>query len=464
MKAISGLVLLSQQVVKALFLGNRSNDNIISTPMYERKEDCGMKSELHIRPQAMSLFRQGNVPGAGTESFEPFTTVFKDGFMQIDCVKDYMFYRGDKFGDNKHYYELGPVAGVSIIHYTDYVETEDQLPMTPAACFEFCRTAPNMGFFGIVNGRDCYCTPYFKPMASDSSMCDAVCEGDTTKMCGGKTKSSIFSMHMCASTQEDLSELSGKASALESDMHAKVKLARGLAQDLQTGAEAFQKSFGAVGDTAASNLMQGAKSFAGSLESKAANVDTLAGKLAAVISSAAKLKDFSDPAVVTKAEHMMDATEKGMYEGEAAADELDEAIRMASPGLDAVGAAQQYYPVMYFVHKEYEKVPSTCGGISVAEAIVGEGKDGCASACDARGYVGFQYFDGPAKLCFLFSKIQSIVFYTGCGNSFLQLGQGAPPFQATCYAKLSKFEGTSLQPGKTDFGVKKLTKADRCYK
>merc|ERR1740133_654605 len=52
--------------------------------------------------------------------------------------------------------------------------------MTQKVCFEFCRTVPNMGFFGVVNGRGCYCTPYFKPMESDSSQCDAVCEGEKT--------------------------------------------------------------------------------------------------------------------------------------------------------------------------------------------------------------------------------------------------------------------------------------------
>lgn len=464
--SIPVIVLVCRQIAFAAFLVSKSDD-VVSAPMYERKEDCGTESQLHIQPKALSLFRQSNIPGAGVESFEPFRTVFKDGFMQVDCVKDYMFYRGDKFGANKHDYELGAAAGVSIIHYTDYVEFVDQVPMTPAACFEFCRTVPSMGFFGIVNGRDCYCTPYFKPMAGDSSMCDAVCEGDTTKMCGGQTKSSIFAMHMCASTKQDLSELISKASALESDMQAKVTLAKGLSHDLQAGAEALQKSFGAVGDSATTNLMQGAKLFAGSLESKAANVDSLAGKLAVVVSEATALKDFSDPAVVTQAEHLMDATENEIAECEAVVDELDDTIRMASPTFDVTGAAKQYYPVMYFVDKSFEKAPSTCGGTSIAEAIVGETEDGCASACDAHECVGFQYFNGPAKLCFLFAKFNSISFYTGCGGSFLQVQQQAPPFEAVCYAKLSKFEGSSLAPdpsGKSNFGVEKVTKAERCYK
>merc|ERR1719199_2177403 len=155
-----------------------------------------------------------------------------------------MFYRGDKFGDNKHDYKLESVSNVSIVHYDAFVAREDKAPMTQKICFEFCRTVPDMGFFGIVNGRSCYCTPYYKPMESDSSQCDSVCEGDSTVMCGGKSKSTVFAMHMCASTEADLKQSSGKASALKSTMDAKVSRAKGLSADMQKGAEALQKSFG----------------------------------------------------------------------------------------------------------------------------------------------------------------------------------------------------------------------------
>merc|ERR1719386_213451 len=160
-----------------------------------------------------------------------------------------MYYRGDKFGDNKHDYKLEDVSDVSIVHYDAFVAKEDRVPMTQKVCFEFCRTVPNMGFFGVVNGRGCYCTPYFKPMESDSSQCDAVCEGDTTVMCGGKSKSSVFAMHMCDSTEADLGTRSGTASSLKADMDAKVKAAKGLSKDMQSMGAKLQKSFGAVGDS-----------------------------------------------------------------------------------------------------------------------------------------------------------------------------------------------------------------------
>merc|ERR1719258_479916 len=69
--------------------------------------------------------------------------------------------------------------------------------MTQTVCFAFCRTISGMKYFGLTHGRDCYCAPYFKQIAGDSSECDAVCEGDNTMMCGGMSKSSIFEMHAC---------------------------------------------------------------------------------------------------------------------------------------------------------------------------------------------------------------------------------------------------------------------------
>merc|ERR1719272_1121943 len=117
-------------------------------------------------------------PGAGIDGFKPFERVEKDGFYSVDCVKDYMFSFGDKFGDNKHDYKLGGVSNVSIVHYAAHVPKEDRKSMTQKICFEFCRTVPDMLFFGLLNGRECYCEPYYKKMESDSSACDSVCEGE----------------------------------------------------------------------------------------------------------------------------------------------------------------------------------------------------------------------------------------------------------------------------------------------
>jgi len=460
MKFVIALALVA--TASAGFL-DAQHEHIVSMPMHQYKQDCGTQTHLRFNPDAPAFLQHENVPGAGVDKFTPFKTVLKDGFLEVDCVKDYMYYRGDKFGDNKHDYKLGPVSDVSIVHYAAHVKKEDQVEMTQKVCFEFCRTVPNMGFFGIVNGRGCYCTPYFTSMESDSSQCDAVCEGENTLMCGGKSKSSIFAMHMCDSTGDDVSTRSGTAGSLEASMNAKVITANGLSSNMQNRGASLQKVFGAVGDSGAAGLCQNAKVSAGTLKHKSEDADAVAKKLSALVGDAAGLKDFTNPATVTKAERIMEDIDETVAEGEAVTDELDKLTALASPSPTSAGAAKQYSPVMYFVDKEFDGMPTTCSGDTVAEPIVGESEDGCASACDANIHscVGFQYFSGKGSdsLCFLFSKFNTGFYYTGCGKT--------APFDAKCFAKLSKFEGTSLKPkgnGKCPQCFKELTKADRCFK
>jgi hypothetical protein len=458
-----------------------SRERIVSMPMHKFSGDCGTKSSLRLNQNALALLQTHNVPGAGIAKFKPFDTVLKDGFMAVDCMKDYMYYRGDKFGDNKHDYKLGPVSNVSIVHYDAFVANEDQTPMTHKKCFEFCRTVPNMGFFGIVNGRGCYCTPYFNAMESDSSECDSVCEGDSTLMCGGKSKSSLFAMHMCESTKEDLQQRASVAASLKAEMDSKEKSVAALSKDMQATAEYLQKSLGAVGDSAASGLAQDAKVFAGTLEHAAEDTKEAAAKMGSLIKDvhATQVKgDFTKPAVVTKAEKTMEDIDAAVATGEIVTDKLDELNILAkADGTSTVaGAAKQYYPVMYFVDKEFEGVPTTCGGDKVAKPIVARSMDGCATICDKNVHdcVGFQYFNkGDVTLCFLFSKFTTGFYYTGCGKAgpaelgFLQETNKAAPYEAKCFAKLSKFEGTTLKPnpsGKCAQCFKTLTKADRCYK
>lgn len=131
-------------------------------------------------------------------------------------------------------------------------------------------------------------------------------------------------------------------------------------------------------------------------------------------------------------------------------------------------AEMQYYPVMYFVDKAFVKMPTTCSGDLAAKPIVTLDSDGCASACDANIHdcVGYQFFKvGSKTLCFLFKNFKTGVYYTGCGKSFLQ--EAKPPFEASCYAKFSKFGTSTLKPnpsGKCEQCFDQLTKADRCYK
>jgi len=539
-------------------------------------QGCWTKAHLSIKRRGTSSFlQQLNVPGAGIDNVEPFDMVLNDGFLKVNCIKDYMYYHGDKFGDNKHDYKLSRVSRVSIVHYDAYVPKEDRNQITPQVCFEFCRTVPNMGFFGIVNGRSCYCTPYFIPMESDSSQCDAVCEGDSTNVCGGQSKSSIFAMHMCDSTKDDLGERRMKAALMKKRLTARVKTARKRSAAMQVMSANLQEVLGEVGDSGATGLLQSAKQFAGELEYKADEVEAEENKLAKLADEKTSLKDFTSPANVAKAKRVMEGIDETMERARAVADELitleayaqgqhkpraaafkyggdvklapsslstpkgctvmhegawiDSAYRelgyfdhnidacvesvvktsecqdgifdynsddgFCSCALsvpvefwsdngpnwriykmgvrDTPSPLKQYYPVMYFADKQFEKVPTTCTGDLVAKPIVGKEQtaDLCAAACNANLHdcAGFQYFrDGADSLCFLFSKFNTGFYYAGCGEAsseaFLQTRSAS--FEASCYAKVSKFEGTSLAPkpnGKCKQCFKELTKADRCY-
>lgn len=137
----------------------------------------------------------GAFPGVGIHPVEWGHKKYMNSFARMECVKDYMFYYGDKYGNNYDQYKLEPVSNVSIAHYTYYVPKLDRELMTPTVCFEFCRTIKGMQFFALKNGRDCYCEPFHEPMESDSSNCDAVCDGDNSLTCGGVSKSEVYSMH-----------------------------------------------------------------------------------------------------------------------------------------------------------------------------------------------------------------------------------------------------------------------------
>jgi len=365
-------------------------------------------------------------PGAGIKGikkFEPYQVVLKDGFMKVACVKDEMFYHGDKFGDSRHDYNLGTRADVSIVHYEAHVPKEDRKSMTQKVCFEFCRTVPNMQFFGLYNGRQCYCAPYYRMMAGDSSGCQEVCEGDTTKMCGGKTKSSVFSMHMCASTKADLGQASSQANMVLSNLDNGVLLVKTLADKMQDAGAENQKIFGKAGDPAASDLMQEAKVFAGEMLDAVSDAEEVKGRLDDAVKEAKGLKDFTDPKTVTKAERLMEAMAKDGEASKKPRHTLGRLAALAKPGREVIGAGKQYYPLMHFVNKKYEISMQTCSGDTVDKPIVGESLDGCASACDAKIHkcVGFSYFGiGKTSLCFLFSSIKSATYYTGCPVNLLQ--------------------------------------------
>lgn len=456
----------------------RSIDHVVVGLMHTFKSDCWKKRPVAWMQQAATLTKVSN-PGAGMnpEDIEPFTTVLKDGFMMTDCVKDAMYEHGDKHGNNADSYKMGNVAGVSIIHYSEIVARENQEDMTHQVCFEFCRTVPDMTFFGINNGRDCYCTPYYKPMAGSSDECDVPCPGAPMQMCGGKTKSTVFSMHMCADTANDLETALGNAGDVLTSLGELTANMKEIAEAGEADANVFQESLGAAGDPAASDLMQSAKVWAGELLHAAEDGADFSDELTSAKDEGNDLKgeDFTDYEKGKAAENVIEILQKGTSKGEASLEELVGMFELAHPAAEAEeDVAAQYYPVMHFVDKEFEEVPQTCGGDTLAKPILGKSKDECAMACDALvgKCVGFSHFEKDSSVCFLFEKFKSVQYYTGCDASdadFLQTTRQTKkqaPYTATCVAKLSLFEGTTLKPdksGKCDMCLKEATKANRCF-
>jgi len=446
--------LLSGQSVAAVLRGNRHvklhSDGTVSMRMQMYRSDCS------------------RVPGAGMDpqSIQPFSTVLKDGFYGVECVDDYMFMNGDKFGNNKFSYKLGELSNVSIVHYDMHISKEDREPITPQVCFAFCRTVPDMTFFGILNGNQCYCTPYYQSIEGDDSMCDVVCEGDSSQVCGSKTKSSIFGMHSCNDVETVLSETADKAGSVLAEVQELEVNMTSASADMQAAAHKFQDIFSAAGDPVAADLMQKGKEEAGVLEKLAGEAQALATKISADKTDAESMVgDFSAADMVGRAQDHIRSLEELKTKGAGLVDKMQKSLTDAKP-TGVVNTSALYYPVMYFVDRDFVDSPSTCGGETNGKPLLAD-LDACATACNRafQSCVGFSHFpDSGSGLCFLFSKLNSATYYTKCNtNPSIHFTN---PMEVKCWAKLSKFQGTSLKPdgsGKCDQCLKEATHADRCF-
>merc|ERR1719428_2081582 len=116
---------------------------------------------------------QKKEPGAGMDSSLGLVKVYKDGYFHLRCMMDKMEQAADYHDELQREHKYNVHTNVSIVRYTDRVDVEKQQSMTPSICFEFCRTVPDMLHFGLVNGRDCYCAPYYMQGPGDGVIEDA---------------------------------------------------------------------------------------------------------------------------------------------------------------------------------------------------------------------------------------------------------------------------------------------------
>jgi len=440
------------------------------------------------------------LPGAGMhpEDIEPFQMVTKDGFLMTACVKDAMLEHGDKFGNNKFKYKFESTSNVSVVHYAEIIPKEDRKQMTIDRCFDFCRTVPNMVYFGLHAGRDCYCTPYYKPMPGDSSNCDETCEGDPSQMCGGKVQSSVFEMHSCANTRSELediiTEVEDKIFYHFQDLADQLK---DVADQGQNDAVALQKVFGAAGDPDTSNYMQQVKVYSGELLKAVTDAHNLIDLMqdpydAARISMRRNLRNFDN---IKVAEDAIAELKDGIAAAAKITDVMDNHLKVAHPTsvvtdgeYNVTAAAIQYYPIMYFVDDEFKVrfvdfghpmwvAPTTCTG-NLLQIVFGGVMGDCAHACDQYPGKcdGFQFLDFADGMCLLFESIKTVQQWTGCTQD-----ENPAPFSAQCMGKLSRLEGVGgIAPredkileesrkirqgtGKCAHCLDKYEKSDRCYK
>jgi hypothetical protein len=472
-------------------------------PRWMYKNDCWKKRPLALVQQARQEFEehlasQEAIPGAGMNPDEitPFQTVLKDGFFKAACVKDHMLYYGDKFGKHKFDYSEGAVSNTSIVRYDELVKKQDREPMSPDVCFSFCRTVPNMTFFGIQNGRNCYCVPFFKPMAGDSSQCDANCEGDTSQLCGSKTKSTLWEMHMCANTVKDLEYSLQLAKNNFMFMRAGGMQLEQVEEGIQKSAEGLQMLFGEMmGDTVASNLMQEAKVWAGNMSAAIKQAQDFGDKFDESIKAAEEIlstaKGGLDFETTTAAEDVMEKLGDETHIAEQHAFKIRDMMLGTMPDMQnkTEDVEDQFYKVMYFVNKKHDGLPTTCGG-DLSTHVLGGTMEGCAQACAlGEGHedcVGFNYMPNPITggVCFLFSKLDSVMYYTGCDKKVEKNGTNSTagrksaflakevsessrytPEEYQCYVKFSRFDGTTLEPdpsGKCKQCLTSATKNAKC--
>jgi hypothetical protein len=485
-------------LVGAFLIGNcgaarlrvANNEQDVPHPMV----DCFQKRPVFISRDTQ--VSKGNltakiVPGAGMtlKDIVPFQTVLKDGYFSVGCLKDHMYYFGDKFGDNKFDYNQGEISNTSIVLYSKIVPKGDRKPMSPAVCFSFCRTVPDMMFFGIVNGENCYCTPFFHAMADDNDQCDEACPGSRSEICGSKVKSTMFEMHMCQDFGDEMKENMEEVKEKFGVTVAMVTDNLGLLEpkgEIQTVAKNLQTALGSAADPGASDLMQTFKATVAELYSTYLKNKGVLEDMAAlekeVNAAVAAAKPGPDGRLpydeVKKMEKARDELRK-LSDSHAAKtmenfptmmsdvypEDLVISAKYKGPYNATKGLSDtQYYPAMFFVDKTHMMEPATCTGDLDGRPKVAT-RDGCATACERalQTCVGFSWMPiynlgfAPEGFCFLFSKLKTVQYYTGCTDQH-EFGK-----KFNCMAKYSRFDGTSIEPKpKCDTCLKDAKKADRC--
>jgi len=102
----------------------------------------------------------------------------------------------------------GPVTDYSLVGCREryagvagLTEKDDPLDMTVQRCFLLCKQRKSVRYFGLQEGRKCWCAPFFYGNKLNEGRCDTPCDGDKGKkkgVCGGVGgATSVYAMFDC---------------------------------------------------------------------------------------------------------------------------------------------------------------------------------------------------------------------------------------------------------------------------
>lgn len=372
---------------------------------------------------------------------EPFVRVFKDGYFEVGCIKDLMYETADKYHYNKFKF-IDDVTNVSIVHYKAVVMDSEWKPMTRTVCFEFCRTIPDMVFFGLTEGRECYCTPYYKTpmMQPKDDKCDKVCEGDNTEMCGGDRKTTVFEMHLCADFLEAIKESAMVADEMLSYMYDTAFIASSVADNLLAAGKKLKDVSQSIGLPKIADYGYFAEQCGTDLRQSIVKMDCLDSyrQLMATYKEAKDLRslDFTRAENLQKSDDARAAMKDLSMDMAICTKKIEEELVLSYPFYHEfaelknlndyknmwgtyTAAFEQYYPLLYVISKVSGPKMTTCEGEKVLKATTMTMAE-CSEACDKTVYpdkcIGFQYYQmGSSKefmpLCFLFKKFTQITTF-----------------------------------------------------
>jgi hypothetical protein len=405
MKRLVGLVTVAAAVAEASV---ETKDVCIKNLKRRSPEH---NAEVH-KKALLQADSDANVPGTGMDltKLKPFERAFKNGYYKVACMNEGMRFEADKHSDQgKHRYS--EAGKVSIVRYDQMVKKEDRKKMTPAVCFNFCRSlGDQFHFFGINNGRDCYCTPYYKPKAGgEDEVCDVACDGNPGLTCGGKNKSDVYEMHMCYDTAEDLKDASEAGLKAMGILLPRVENVGSCAASLQYIGGMTQIYGSQGGDLLAGSQGQIVKVKAGDLYKVARKGLKAYKRLEKAVNTCAAMVDneFSPNKGeaaqdnVVKAEDALQEYGKALQAVREETDIATEAHKSCAGyrGFDMKDSIKKYYPVVDYLEGfkgQGNDTDSICNGRELIGTI--EGKIGdCASRCDQtlhpKKCVGFQHYD-----------------------------------------------------------------------